>query len=74
MSDPNDSDSAIDYRMALTGDALADAARLIGMSGLLAEGAARRGDEAEAFARLRTVAAALDEAREIVRLAGEMTR
>jgi hypothetical protein len=38
----------------------------------LAESAARRGDEGETFAHFRAVAAALDEAREIVRLAGRI--
>jgi hypothetical protein len=63
-------ENAAEFRMALAGDALADAARLIAVNGLLGESAARRGDGAETFARLRIVAAALDEAREIVRLAG----
>jgi hypothetical protein len=67
-------DTIAEHRMVLAGDALADAARLIAVNGLLGESAARRGDEAEAFARLRAVADALDEAREIVRLAGEATR
>lgn len=67
-------ESDADLRAAFAGDALADAARLIAVNGLLGESAARRGDEAEAFARLRAVAFALDEAREIVRLAGEVTR
>ena len=67
-------DVAADYRMALAGDALADAARLIAVNGLLGESAARRGDEAEAFARLRAVADALAEAREIVKLAGGLKR
>ena len=35
-----------DVRMALAGDALGDAARLIAVNGHLAEGAARDGDEA----------------------------
>lgn len=63
-----------EHCMALACDAIADAARLIAINGLLGESAARRGDEAEAFARLRAVAYVLDEAREIVRLAGEVTR
>ncbi len=62
------------YRLALAGDAIADAARLIAVNDLAAEGAARRGDEAEVFARLRNVADALAEAREIVKLAGGLKR
>jgi hypothetical protein len=58
------------YRIELAGDALGDAARIIAINGLLAEGAARRGDEGEAIERLRAVAAALDSARDIYRLAG----
>jgi hypothetical protein len=54
--------------MELVGDGLETAARIIAINGLAAEGAARRGDEAEAFARLRVVADALDAAREIVKL------
>jgi|SRR5579863_174662 len=57
------------YRMALAGDALADVSRIIAVNALAAEGAARRGDEAEAVARLRAVAAALDEARDVYALA-----
>jgi hypothetical protein len=53
-------------------DALADAARLIAVNGLLAESAMRRGGGVEAFAHFRKVADALDEAREIVRLAGRI--
>ena len=48
-----------DVRMALAGDALGDAARLIAVNGLLAEGAARDGDEAALVARFRAIAAAL---------------
>ena len=59
---------------ALYADALADAARLIAVNALIAESAARRGDGVEAFDRLRSVAAALDEAREVVRLAGRVAR
>lgn len=62
----------INMATALAADGLADAARLIAVNGLLAESAARRGDGAEAFARLRLVASALAEAREIVRLAGRI--
>lgn len=58
--------------LALAGDALADAARLIAVNGLLAESAVRRGDGEEAFAKLRIVADALDGAREIVALAGRI--
>ena len=47
------------------------AARLIAFNGLLAESAAARGDLAEAFAKLRLVAHALDEARDIVAIAGK---
>ena len=64
--------AAAALRMALAGDALADPARSIAVNGLLGESAALRGDEAEVFARLRAIAAALEEAREIVRLAGRM--
>jgi hypothetical protein len=67
-------ETALSYRLAVAGDAIADAARLIAVNALAAEGAARRGDETEAFARLRAVADALDQAREIVRLAGDVTR
>jgi hypothetical protein len=63
----------VEARMALAGDALGDAARLIAVNGLLAESAARRGDEAETFARLKAVADALDEARECVKLARGLT-
>ncbi len=59
----------LEYRMALAGDALGDAARLIAVNGLLAEGAARRGDEAGTIERLRAVAAALDAARDMYALA-----
>ena len=58
-----------EYRMALASDALAVAARVIAVNGLLAEGAARRGDEAETLARLRAVARALQEARDVYALA-----
>jgi hypothetical protein len=68
------SEPTSEHRMALAGDALADAARLIAVNGLLGESAARRGDEAEAFARLRLVAAALEEAREVVELAASIAR
>jgi hypothetical protein len=67
-------ENAAEFRMALVGDALADAARLIAINSLLAESAARRGDEAGTFARLRLVAAALDEARAIASLAAERAR
>ncbi len=60
--------------MAMAGDALANAARLIGINGLLAESAMRRGDLAEAFDRLRLVADTLDEAREIVRLTDRIVK
>jgi hypothetical protein len=60
--------------MALAGDALANAARLCAVNGLLAESAVRRGDGAEAFARLRGVADALDEARGVVALAGRVAK
>ena len=63
-------DTASEHRMALAGDVIADAARTIAVHGLLAESAARRGDEAETFARLRAVADTLAAAREVVRLAG----
>ncbi|MDI9848138.1 hypothetical protein QM467_08755 [Rhodoblastus sp. 17X3] len=52
----------------IAGDGIMAAARLIGINGLLAEGAMQRGDCAEAFSKLRLVADALEEAREIVRL------
>ncbi len=58
--------------LALARDAIADAARLMAVNALLAEAATRRGEGAEAFAYLRKVAAALDQAREIVRLAGRI--
>jgi hypothetical protein len=72
--DPNVAETAESCRMALAGDAPADAARLIAINGLAAEGAARCADEAQVFARLRAVAAALDAARDIVKLAGGLTR
>ena len=56
--------------MALAGDALGDAARIIAVNGLLAEGAARRGDEIGTIERFQVIAAALDGARDIYRLAG----
>ena len=52
------------YRMALIGDALETAARLIVFQGLFAEEAAREGDEARAILHLRAVADALDHARD----------
>lgn len=55
-------------------DGVIVAARLIGINGLLAESAMQRGDAAEAFAKLRLVADALDEAREIVRLAERIVK
>ncbi|MCW2283791.1 hypothetical protein M2323_001777 [Rhodoblastus acidophilus] len=58
----------------LAGDAIADAARMIAVNGLMAESAARRGDGEEAFARLRVVSDALEEARDIVRLAGRIAK
>jgi len=64
----------INLTLALAGDALADAARVIAVNGLLAESAARRGDGAEAFDRLRKVAHALDDARAIVALAGRIAQ
>ena len=60
--------------LVLVGDALADAARLIAVNALIAESAARRGDGVEAFAKLRIVADVLDEAREIVAIAGRIAR
>ena len=68
--EPRAAETVADYRMALAGDVLADVARLVAINALAAEGAARRGDEAEAYARFRAVADALDMARDIVRLAG----
>ena len=66
---PINPENAAEYRMALAGDALGDAARIIAVNGLLAEGAARRGDEAGAIERFQTIAAALDEARDVYALA-----
>jgi hypothetical protein len=63
-------ETASEHRMVLAGDALADAARLFAVNWLLGESAARRGDEAEALTRLRAVAAALQAARDVWRLAG----
>jgi Flp pilus assembly protein TadD len=60
--------------LAMAGDALAEAARLIAINGLLAESAIRRGDGGEAFAHLRKVADALDDARDVVALAGRISR
>lgn len=60
--------------LMLAGDAIADAARLIAVNGLMAESAARRGDGEETFARLRIVSDTLEEAREIVRLAGRIAK
>lgn len=57
-----------EHRMELAGDALADAARLIAVNGLLAESAFQRGDEEEAFAKFRAISGALEAAREIVAL------
>jgi hypothetical protein len=59
----------LEYRMSLAGDAIADAARLIAVNALAAEGAARRGDDAGTIERLRAVAAALDAARDVYALA-----
>jgi hypothetical protein len=67
--EPNAAETASSYRIALAGDALADAARLAAINGLLAESAARRGDERETFDRFRAIAHALDAARELVRIA-----
>lgn len=53
----------------LAGDGVAVAARIIGLNGLAAEGAARAGDMETAFANLRAVAVALQEARDIVAIA-----
>ncbi len=44
-------ETAFSYRLALAGDAIADAARLIAVNALAAEGAARRGDETVASSR-----------------------
>jgi len=70
IEEPDAAETAASHRLTLAGDALADAARLIAIHGLAAEGAAKRGDEADCFAHLRAVADTLAEAREIVRLAG----
>jgi hypothetical protein len=53
--------------IALAFDGLADAARLMAINALLAESAARRGDTF--VERLQSVAAALDEVRDIYKLA-----
>jgi hypothetical protein len=58
-----------EYRMALAGDALGDAARIIAVYGLLAEGAARRGDEIVTIERFQAIAAALNEASGVYRIA-----
>lgn len=59
---------------ALVRDGLVVAARLIAVNGILAESAALRGDVALAFAKLRLVAHALDEARSVVMLAGRISK
>jgi hypothetical protein len=59
---------------ALAGDGLTVAARQIAINGLLAESAAARGDMAEAFAKFRLVDFALQEAREIVAIAGRISK
>jgi len=71
MSAPDESDA--EARMALAGDALADAARLIACQGLLAESAARHGDEAGVIARFQAIATALDAARDVHALAAGRT-
>jgi hypothetical protein len=53
-------------------DALATAARLVAINALAAEGAARRHELPDYIERMRQASAALDEAREIVRLAGRV--
>ena len=55
--------SASDW-VTLAGDALGDAARIIAINGLIAEGAARRGDEEAMVEALRAVATALEAARD----------
>ena len=70
----NPPETAASCCLELAGDALETAARLIALNALAAEGAARRGDEGECFARLRAVAETLDEAQDIVRLAGGISR
>jgi hypothetical protein len=67
-------ESEADFAAALAGESIAEAARLIALSALSAEGAARRGDMPLAFDKLRLVAHALDEARSIVMLAGRISK
>lgn len=59
---------------ALAGESIVDASRLIAINALSAESAARRGDMPLAFAKLRLVADALNEAREIVAIAGRIAK
>ncbi len=59
---------------ALASDGLAVAARVIAVNGLLAESAAARGDLAEAFTKFRLIDSALQEAREIVAIAGRIAK
>jgi hypothetical protein len=74
MTQPLASKDRASVANALAGDAIVVSARLIAVNGLSAESAALRGDMAEAFAKLRLVAHALDEAREIVMLAGRICK
>ncbi|MDI9849990.1 hypothetical protein QM467_18280 [Rhodoblastus sp. 17X3] len=74
MTQPLASKDRVSVANALAGDGVVVAARLIAFNGLLAESAAARGDLAEAFAKLRLVAHALDEARDIVTIAGRIAK
>lgn len=66
-SSPSENDAS--HRMALVGDALGVAARLIAVRALAGESAARSGDEAETIKRFRAIAAVLDEARDMYAIA-----
>jgi hypothetical protein len=74
MSQPFASHDRAAVVSALAGDGLAVAARVIAVNGLMAESAVARGDLAEVFAKFRLVDSALQDAREIVALAGRIAK
>ena len=74
MMRPTSTNAFMSLNIELAIDGLRAAARLIAINGLMAESAAGRGDLAEAFARFRLVDSALQEARELVAIAGGIAK